>query len=163
MKTSKRLISLLLSVLMVLGAVSVGFSASAEGEYLYVGGQQLDLENGGQYFDGKVVYNPDDLSLTFNNYELTGFSGNCVSANKLDFTLTIRGSATLEATGNLYSAINAENTNIILDCDSISASSERTLNNGGTINVLGLLTINGGSISAVNNSGSYAVLSLIHI
>ncbi|MBR4766245.1 MAG: hypothetical protein IK085_05715, partial [Clostridia bacterium] len=120
MKTSKRILSLLLSVIMVLGVCAIApFTASAADGYLQVGWENINLESDGSYYDGNVEYEAATHTLTFDNFELE-YAGICINAYELGFDLTIKGSAKLTRTDVGGSAVYADETNLIIDCESLS-------------------------------------------
>ncbi|MBR6360361.1 MAG: hypothetical protein IKS04_01070 [Clostridia bacterium] len=75
MKNVKRVLSILLSLMLVLGTVAVGgMTASAAEEYeLRVGGVRVTDDNKDDVLgDGTVSYNPVSSTLTLVNATITG-------------------------------------------------------------------------------------------
>ena len=147
MKTGKKLLSLLLSLLLVLGTAALGgMSVSAEGEpCLLVGGEVIDTDNGGTYYDGKVVYDALTNTLILNGLELEIPGISCIYAAYLDLTIT--GSAKL-ASGT-QSTIYLVYGNLTLD--GMFALHGTAFS---PLSVDGNLTVNGGTVYVKNENSS---------
>ena len=179
MKNLKKTLSVLLSLMLVLGAVAVGgMSASAAEEYnLWVGGVRVTDDNKDDVLgDGTVSYNPVSSTLTLNNATITGeyvdfkiysgvsnltivLIGNNVIPDGSDYgvftydggNLTITGNGTLDFSGNAYSIYSSGT--LTIENASVVATS-----NNYPINSMGALTIKNASVVA-KSDGAYSIKS----
>ena len=154
MKTTKRLMSILLSLMLVLGAVAAGgmsASALARKAKLRIGddtaifnGEIKKTSGTGWTYEGDT----DSGKLILDNLDLTyGGGNNCISAEYLDLTIT--GSAKLTATGTVSSAIYIYEGNLTLNGDFTLRAQCYT---GSALGVGGSLTVEGGSLSVINTA-----------
>ena len=152
MKTGKRILSLLLSLMLVLGTVAVGgVSVSAAGNpSLKVGDVVIDVDNTGSYYDGKVVYDPLTKTLTLDDLDLT--LDDIIDVSNLDLTIT--GSAILTSTSSNGYPIFANNCNLKLNGNFILRA--QTVS-GGALSVDGNLTIEGGFLDVINTANNNAI------
>ena len=153
MKNLKKGVSLLLSLLLVLGAVSTGLmsvSAAMGDPELYVVDTGIDIVNGGSYFDGKAVYDPLTKTLTLDGLELET-SGSAIYAQNLDFTL--KGSAKI--TSNLTTAIDLYNGSLTLEGRFTVQTNYQV-----AISATDNLIFNGGILYAKTEKASYAIGSI---
>ena len=169
MKTAKRALSLLLSLMLVLGAVAVGgvsVSALDPDAYLKIG--NVTAINGGEIEQSSgegwsITVNGDEATLNLDGFDLT-YVGNCIYAQNLDLTITGRASLTsnssnvisatnvnLKLNGNFtlkstsQSVLYLSNSDLIIDGGSVSAV---RAGNGTAVYVGGVMTVNGGSVYA---------------
>ncbi|MBO4342285.1 MAG: hypothetical protein J5870_04215, partial [Clostridia bacterium] len=115
MKISKKILSILLSVVMVLGVCAAGFTAGAYDAYLAVGGLEINLESDGSYYDGKVKYEAEIHTLTFDDFELR-YEHCCINAMHLGFDLTIKGRAEFTDPSSEGISVSFHDSNLIIDC-----------------------------------------------
>ncbi|MBQ6468419.1 MAG: hypothetical protein IJJ61_10800 [Clostridia bacterium] len=160
MKNTKRALSLLLSLMLVLGAVAVGgMSASAEladnaeliiGNVCAIEGGDILLYKGTGW---SITVNEDEngVTLSLDNLNLEPDFG-CIYAQYLDLTIT--GSAKLTATGDVFEAIAVSEGNLTLNGDFVLSAQCDT---GGALGVNGNLTVEGGSLSVINTGDNNAI------
>ena len=157
MKMTKKVLSILLSLMLVLGAVAVGgMSASAE----LSGDAWLDIGSDTAIHDGdikksegtgwSITETENGITLNLDNLDLT-YDGSCIYANNLDLKIT--GSAKL--TSNYQNAIYLSNGSLTLDGRfTFGASCQNT------VSVDSHLTVEGGSLSVIN-TGNFNAVSVV--
>ena len=152
MKTSKKILSLLLSLMLVLStAAAGGISASAldGNSYLRIGDITV-MENGelkvaigeGWSFEEEEIGG----TLSLDNFEMT-YDGTCIAARGLDLRIT--GSAELTSTSDVYPAVSVSEGNLILDGNFIIRAQSAT---DSAVSVSAYLTVEGGSTEAVSSA-----------
>ena len=159
MKNTKRALSLLLSLMLVLGAVAVGgmsASALAADAELRIGNDKAIFAGDIKKSEGtgwSITVNEDENSVTLNldNLDLT-YDG-YIYAHYLDLTIT--GSANLTSTRTTSSAISIHEGNLTLNGDFTLRAQCET---GPALNVNGNLTVEGGSLSVINTENNTAIL-----
>ena len=178
MKTAKRALSLLLSLMLVLGTVSVGgiSAAAAETYNLWVGGVRVTSENksgdgwsyegdgtsgtltlnnatiSGAYNDARIFSSVLNLTIVFvgNNVLSEGAGGGILTYN--GGNLKVTGNGTLDVSAEIY-AINSDGT---LTIENVSVDAK--VSNSYAINSVGTLTIENASVVAKSN-GAYSINS----
>ena len=153
MKTAKRALSLLLSLMLVLGTVSVGgvsVSALDPDAYLIIGddtaidrGDVMALSGTGW----SISVNGDAVTLNLDGLDLT-YVNDCISARHLDLTIT--GSAKLTTTSEYGSPIYFNKGNLTLNGNFIlraQSATEKTL-----VTCNGNLTVEDGSLDVINTA-----------
>ena len=157
MKMTKKVLSILLSLMLVLGTVAAGgMSASAlDGEAWLEIGDDTAIENGeimqSEGVGWSITETENGVTLNLNNPDLT-YNGDCISARYLDLTIT--GSAKLTATGTTSDAICVYEGNLTLNGDFTLRAQKDT---GSAFSVRGNLTVEGGSLSIINTGNQKAI------
>ncbi len=154
MKNLKSALSLLLSLILVLGTVAVGgMTASAlDGNaYLSIGSDRaisygrIEQRKGTGW---SIAETENGITLNLDNLDLA-YGDSCIYAQYLDLTIT--GSAKLTATDYV---INIDKGNLTLNGDFTLRAQCET---GGALSVNGNLTVEGGSLSVINTGDNYAI------
>ena len=160
MKVTKKALSILLSLLLALGAVAVGgVSASALDvrALLDIGGETAILDGNIKKSEGtgwSIAETENGVTLNLNNPDLT-YDDIVIYAQEFDLTIT--GSAKLTSTGTESATVSVNNGNLTLNGDFTILSQSET---GSSLSVNGNLTVEGGSVYAKTESSSYSAISV---
>ena len=158
MKTAKRALSLLLSLMLVLGTVAVGMNASALeiGTFLRLGDIKI-IENGEIKTASDTGWSFEESGnggiLNFDNFEFEYENGAVITAQNIDLTIT--GNANLTSTDEVASAIVVLGGNLTMNGNFRLRSQHRT---AGALDVYGNLTIDGGYLEVIN--GDYDAIAV---
>ena len=153
MKMSKKVLSFLLSLMLVLGAVAVGgvsASALSNEAHLRIGSDTAILDGDFELYEGtgwSITETENGITLNLDNLDLTDNSS-CIYADYLDLKIT--GNAKL--TSNDQSVIYLDEGNLTLNGDFTVLGS--TLS---SLSVSEILTVEGGSLNVINTGNDDAV------